>query len=110
MITSLYYKISRGSAIVLLFSCLFIILTFILIHATPKAAFPRPTSAESIAFDALIVSSIAAFVSAIGTASTVLLGWRADRRQSEELKLKVRDLELKLEEARAKEIKIGSAN
>jgi hypothetical protein len=41
-------------------------------------------------------------VSAIGTTSTILLGWRAERRQSEEFKLKIKQLELQLQETQAK--------
>jgi hypothetical protein len=46
-------------------------------------------------------------VSGIGTASTILLGWRADRRQAKEFKLKIEQLELQLQEARMKSKKGG---
>jgi hypothetical protein len=49
-----------------------------------------------------VIGAIIAFLvfvtGAIGTTSTILLGWRADRRQVEELKLKTKELELKLQE------------
>jgi hypothetical protein len=50
----------------------------------------------------VLVSFLTFVVSAIGTASTVLLGWRAERRQSEEFKLKIKQLELQLQETQAK--------
>jgi hypothetical protein len=40
-------------------------------------------------------------VSSFGTASTIMLGWRAERRQSQEFRLKIEQLELQLVEARA---------
>jgi hypothetical protein len=50
----------------------------------------------------VLVSFLTFVASAIGTASTVLLGWRAERRQSEEFKLKIKQLELQLQETQAK--------
>lgn len=45
--------------------------------------------------------SVAAFVvSSVGTASAVILGWRCERRQAAESKLKIEQLELQLAEAR----------
>lgn len=49
---------------------------------------------------ALVVSACAFFVSAIGTASAVILGWRNERRQAAEFRLKIEQLELQLAEAR----------
>jgi hypothetical protein len=49
---------------------------------------------------AFVISLGTLFVSMIGTTSTILLGWRADRRQSDEFKLKIEQLELQLREAR----------
>src|SRR5262245_55233963 len=48
------------------------------------------------------ISVLTLIVGMVGTASTVLLGWRADRRQSEEFKLKIEQLEFQLAEAREK--------
>jgi hypothetical protein len=45
-----------------------------------------------------IISVLTLLVSAIGTASTIVLGWRAERRQAAESQLKVRQLELDLAE------------
>jgi hypothetical protein len=50
----------------------------------------------------LVISFLTFVASARGTTSTILLGWRADRRQSEEFKLKLKQLELQLQEAKAK--------
>jgi hypothetical protein len=50
----------------------------------------------------VLISFFTLVVSAIGTTSTILLGWRAERRQSEEFKLKIKQLELQLQETQAK--------
>ena len=49
----------------------------------------------------LCISFLALIVSGIETTSSVLLGWRADRRQSDEFKLKIQQLELQLAETKA---------
>jgi glutamate synthase domain-containing protein 1 len=51
------------------------------------------------------VSFITLILSAMGTSSSILLGWRADRRQSDEFKLKIQHLELQLAEAKATAVK-----
>lgn len=48
----------------------------------------------------LILSAATFILSAVGTASTVLLGWRNDRRQSREFGLKIEQLEMQLANAR----------
>jgi hypothetical protein len=58
-------------------------------------------------YGTLLVAAIAALafvVNALGTASTVALGWRADQRQAQEFKLKIEQLEMQLAEARAKNV------
>jgi hypothetical protein len=53
----------------------------------------------------IIIVSISFFTliaSAIGATSTILLGWHAERQQSQEFKLKIKQLELQLQEARSK--------
>jgi hypothetical protein len=52
----------------------------------------------------VLVSFLTLVASAIGTTSTILLGWREERRQSEEFKLKIRELDLQLQEAQAKAV------
>jgi hypothetical protein len=59
---------------------------------------------------ALAVSVIALLVATIGTASTIILGWRADRRQTEEFKLRIQQLEMQLAEARGKGGKLDSSS
>lgn len=49
-----------------------------------------------------LVSSLTAVNALIGSASTIILGWRADRRQSAEFKLKMEQLEVQLADARQK--------
>ena len=46
------------------------------------------------------ISPLIFSVSAIVTAVTVLFGWRAERRQTEDLKLRLRDLEFELARSR----------
>ncbi len=70
-----------------------------------KRAFPRTSEIpEPAPIDlptiALIVSACAVCVTTVGTASTVILGWRNERRQSAEFRLKIEQLELQLAEAR----------
>jgi hypothetical protein len=49
-----------------------------------------------------IASLIAMIVSMVGTASTMLIGWRSEHRQSEEFKLKNQQLALQIEELKLK--------
>jgi hypothetical protein len=56
--------------------------------------------ASDVPLYALLVSMGAFCVSAIGTASTVILGWRNERRIAAESKLKIEQLEMQLTEAR----------
>jgi hypothetical protein len=51
------------------------------------------------------VSFITLILSAIGTSSAIILGWRTDRRQTQEFKLKIQQLEMQLAEARATAVK-----
>jgi L-asparagine transporter-like permease len=53
----------------------------------------------------LAVSTLTAVIALIGSASTIILGWRADRRQSAEFRLKIEQLELQLAEARQKTVR-----
>ena len=68
----------------------------------PEALPGRPSgpSATDLGMLAVVGSGLTSLIASIGTASTVLLGWRADRRQSQEFKLKIEQLEFQLVEAR----------
>lgn len=55
-----------------------------------------------VAFGAVGVAALTFIVSSIGTASTILLGWRMDRRQAHEAALKIEQLELQVRELRLK--------
>jgi hypothetical protein len=46
------------------------------------------------------ISFLSLIVACIGTSLSIFLGWRADRRQSDELRLEIKQLELQLWEAR----------
>jgi hypothetical protein len=59
---------------------------------------------------AVVVSALAFIISSFGTASTIMLGWRSERRQSQEFKLRIEQLELQLIEARAKISSSSSAD
>jgi hypothetical protein len=61
-----------------------------------------PANSIPIAAITLLVSSATGVIAMIGSASTIILGWRSDRRQSAEFKLKIEQLELQLAEARLK--------
>jgi hypothetical protein len=62
---------------------------------------PQYVSAtENIAILTITISSLSMLVALIGTSSTIMLGWRAERRQSAEFKLKIEQLELELAQAR----------
>jgi hypothetical protein len=61
-----------------------------------------PDAIENAQIITFLLSSLSTFVATIGTASAVLLAWRTDRRQAEELKLKIAQLELQLAEANTK--------
>ena len=72
-------------------------------HLTPPKSFDGgayydlPISNADMAF---LISSVALLFTCLGTTSSIILGWRADRRQAEEQRLKIVHLELQLEEAR----------
>jgi len=57
---------------------------------------------NAIAVLTVLISSLTLLIAMIGTTSTIILSWRADRRQSEEFKLKIQQLELELAEAKEK--------
>jgi hypothetical protein len=54
---------------------------------------------------AIVISFCAVLITGLGTASTVILGWRNDRRQAAESKLKIEQLELQLAELRRSDAK-----
>jgi hypothetical protein len=73
-----------------------------IIHPTPKPPWFVGQLIELVPLITVSTSSLTLVVSALGTTSTILLGWRAERRQSEEFKLKIKQLELQLQETQAK--------
>jgi ABC-type Fe3+ transport system permease subunit len=61
---------------------------------------------EQIATASLVtigISFLAMMVAAMGTSSSILLGWRADRRQTEEFQLKIHQLERKLAKSKVQD-------
>jgi hypothetical protein len=65
---------------------------------------PRGTAGLSglSGIDPIMLSLGMFVVTAIGTGSAILLGWRSDRREAAEMELRIEQLELQLAEARAK--------
>lgn len=100
-----WYRAARGFAWTFLISFVAMLLLAVLssVLGGGRAA-PGGGSALAPTLDipayALVVSICAFFVSAFGTASTVILGWRNERRQAAESRLKIEQLELQLAEAR----------
>jgi hypothetical protein len=116
------YKRARIYAKILLWSlgflvigiCLSVIREIVweLSQKTPSSIQPdsaelwwMPDIEQLTGFVLIITVAISFFIliaSAIGATSAILLGWRAERQQSEEFKLKIKQLELQLQEAQAK--------
>lgn len=63
---------------------------------------PSPVRDTALWWTNLVLagSALTSTVALLGTASTILLGWREDRRKSQEFKLKIEQLELQLAVAR----------
>jgi hypothetical protein len=61
---------------------------------------------EQIATASLVtigISFLAMMVAAMGTSKSILMGWRADRHQTEEFELKIQQLERKLARSKAQD-------
>jgi hypothetical protein len=99
----MWYKTARVFAVLLVIFFIlwmFSFLSFIsLLHLGPTE--------DSVLITELtaIVSMVGMMVTMIGTASTILIGWRAERRQSEESKLRIKQLELQLQAAQQTQAK-----
>jgi hypothetical protein len=101
----MWYKTARVFAVLALtFFILFILGGIFYLSAFLPQTMGTPinpnTSAPSSSLDFGLITSIFSMlgmvITMIGTASTVLIGWRAERRQSEEFKLRIKQLELQL--------------
>jgi hypothetical protein len=97
------YKLARGFAIAFLLSFVPLIalgaIFAVKLHGGGIEVSNKDNLITSIT---TIMSLVAMIVSAVGTTSTVLIGWRSEHRQSEEFKIKIKQLELQLEEAKSK--------
>ena len=102
---TVYARIVRISLVVLIFSFIIVMLTTVrsvnLSSETPKTH-EWVRVLELVPLLTISVSFLALIISALGTASTIMLGWRSERRQADESRLKIEQLELQLAEARAK--------
>ena len=114
------YKIAKLFAWLGLISVVLVLVTFFILIwgqvESPQTPPQSPSGVEpsGIGFaDAPLItfwlSSFCALIATIGTASTILLGWRVDRRhaetdrrQAEQGRLKIAQLEFQLAEVRAK--------
>jgi hypothetical protein len=83
------------------------LIDIIWINLAVLATSPRPGPPPSwfeppitVAAATLAISTLALMVTVLGTASTVMLGWRDDKRQTAETKLKIEQLERQLAEAK----------
>jgi hypothetical protein len=85
----------------------FITLSTFIILATTVGMDPAHSSTPEVQIQlADIMLIFPLFLTSLATFSTILLGWRLDRRQARELELKVKDLEIKNKEL---ELKIATA-
>ena len=89
----IYARVVRVSFYVLLAHLLLVII--VVREGPPSILDWVPIITASVSFLALVIS-------ALGTASTIMLGWRSERRQAQESRLKIAQLELQLAEARVK--------
>ena len=85
---TIYARIVRIPTVVLIFSFIIFVLLSVRWSATTPTNIERifewvPLLTVSVSFLALVIS-------ALGTASTIMLGWRSERRQAEESRLKNR--------------------
>jgi hypothetical protein len=112
----MWYKIARLSAWALLISLTATAATYLMWGALPaNTAQPAPDRfhvpsdenwpAGRLPLYAVFVSAGALLVSGIGTASSIILGWRNERRQQRESQLRIEQLEAQLTQARRKEKK-----
>jgi hypothetical protein len=72
------------------------------IFGTPASAIPPKRDSVDVQMDAVIVSACTFAVSAISAIFTVLFGWRKDRREAKEFKLKIAQLEQQVAELNKK--------
>ena len=94
-----------------LFALAFVILspvTFVLwLGSLPTIHGPADLQAERRADLTFILGLLALCFTGLGTISSVVLGWRTERRQAAESKLRIEQLEIQLAQARA-ETKISN--
>src|SRR5437868_5859953 len=68
--------------------------------ATPQRPKPPSNGLSDIPTLALGISFVALLVTMTGTTSTILLGWRADKRQSREYELRIAQLQAELHKSK----------
>jgi hypothetical protein len=100
------YRLARLFGWIGILSILFLIVgalgTLIQQQADVQVPSSHGSGTVDISTITLFISFFSLLVAMIGTSSTIMLGWRADRRQTAEYKLKIEQLELQLGEARKK--------
>jgi hypothetical protein len=93
----MWYKTARVFAVLLVI--FFILLVFSYSYFLSSLHLGPTEDSVFIAGLTAVVSLVGMIVTMIGTASTILIGWRAERRQSEESRLRIKQLELQLQAA-----------
>jgi hypothetical protein len=94
---TIYARIVRISLVALIFS--FIMFMLFGVAGPPNIL---ESVLQWVPLLTVLVSFLALVISSLGTASTIMLGWRSERRQAEESRLKIEQLELQLADVRAK--------
>ncbi len=90
-----YYKLARVSAIALpIFFILFLVLVVVSLFQEGQASV-EPALLGPIG---LLITFFGTIVTMVGTVSTVLIGWRNEKRQAREAELRIKQLQLQLEE------------
>ena len=106
------WAVMLAGTVLLVLSALFVLVAIIFLEGPLYADYRSGGGAadkiesEQIATASLItigISFLAMMVAAMGTSSSILLGWRADRRQTEEFELKIQQLERKLAKSKAQD-------
>jgi H+/gluconate symporter-like permease len=98
-----WYRASRTFWLLCQISLAAAFLTFVYAMATMRfyaPPGPPPGGPQEIAAIALLVSIAAFVVSFVGTVSTLVLGWRAERREAVESRLRIAQLEKQAADAR----------
>jgi hypothetical protein len=99
---------ARSYTLAKIFAALLLISTVVLLFSPVAFLTWGDDPWEFLKPAAFIVSFLTFLLSVVGTAFTVFFGWRKERRESEESKLRIQQLELQVAQLSAR--KDGSSN